>query len=68
MHCTFCTRFCMVEFTHWIERSFAELLAWRAHLLADGIAREGLDPVLWLPRVLTHGTLDAALYAHTEDS
>lgn len=44
------------------------ILAWRIHVLRYGLEGEGYDPVVWLPRVLAHGTLARAERAQAEHS
>ena len=42
------------------EESLAGILCWRTHLVRDALLEDGLDPMVWWPLVLAHGTLAKA--------
>lgn len=67
MQCEFCEAHCIFSKLHrQYEKALAGILAWRTHIVRDALEEEGLDAVLWWPRVLELGTLDAALRLHHE--
>jgi hypothetical protein len=68
-HCRFCEEHCP-DFGPLgrYERSFAGILAWRAHLVRDAMWENGLDAVALLPVVIVCGSIlrGAALFAEDE--
>jgi len=58
--CEFCLVHCPREMPSRFEESLAGILCWRTHLVRDALLEDGLDPMVWWPLVLAHGTLAKA--------